>query len=204
MSDEPKKLTRKQIRFAQAYARLPNGALAAREAGIAPKNAARTACRWLNDDRYSHVLAYVDELLADSEAQRKIDHDLLKQRIRHRLQVDQRGYWTEDGKPVNPTQLSQEQAQHIQSYSYSSYRTKDKHGNVVQEGENIAMSLSSDKKAEEMLGRHSGFFRQDEKGDHFGDYLQADQELEGTLSQFDEDFGFLDDEEDAPDDEAAG
>lgn len=200
--DEPKPLTKKQIRFAQSYARTLNGALAAREAGVKPENSARTAHRWLNNDRYAHVLQYVDELLADDAAQRKIDHDLLRQRLRSRLSVDQRDYWDDDGKPVNPRHLSEDMAQHVKSYTYSEFCTFDKEGRTVQEGCNASVNLSSDTKAEELLGRHSGFFTREQASNQFDDYLQADSSLEDMLSELEDEYE--DDEEEAAEEAAGG
>lgn len=177
------KLTQRQIRFAREYARTLNGAASARAAGCSEKSAANTAWRWLNEDKYSHVLAYVDELLADDAAQRKIDHDILRQRLRSRLTCDIRSYYGEDGKPRKPHELTMELAQHLQSYHYSSYQTKGEDGEIVQAGENINITLSSDKKAEELLGRHSGFFKRETMEDPLSDYLQADQELARLLSK---------------------
>ena len=195
-------LNKRQRIFAEQYARHLNGARAAREAGVSPENAARTAHRWLHDKKYSHVLEFVDELLADDAAQRKIDHDILRQRLRSRLNVDQREYWKESGQPKNPTTLPEELAQHVKSYTYSEYTTYGKKGQIVQEGVNASLTLSSDLKAVELLGRHSGFFSNESKGDEFSDYLQADKELEGALAELDDDDELLADFEEAAKDAA--
>lgn len=180
-------LNRRQRVFAEQYARHFNGALAAREAGVAPENAARTAHRWLHDPKYSHVLSFVDELVADAASQRRIDHDILRQRLRSRLTIDQREFWDEKGQPKNPSTLPEEMAQHVKSYTYSEYTTYGKKGQIVQEGVNASLSLSSDSKAIELLGRHSGFFSNESKGDDLADYVQADKELEGALAELEED-----------------
>jgi phage terminase small subunit len=185
-TSETKPLKPRQIIFARAYARTLNASLAAREAGVKPKNAATTGYRWLHKPQYAHVLAYVDELLADDAAQRKIDHDILRQRLRSRLTIDQRELWDEGGQPINPKDLPEELAQHVKSFSSSKYETRDSEGNIVQEGTNSNLHLSSDTKAMELLGRHSGFFSKETQGDQFNDYLQADLELERSLTELDE------------------
>lgn len=78
-------------------------------------------------------------------------------------------------------------AQHVKSYTYSEYTTYGKKGQIVQEGVNASLSLSSDSKAIELLGRHSGFFSNESKGDDLADYVQADKELEGALAELEED-----------------
>ena len=192
------KLTAKQKRFCEEYARCFNGAKAARAAKVSKKSAARTAWRWLNEPKFDHVQEYAHELVADAAAQREFDHQLLLQRLRSRLTIDTRGYWGKDGQPRNPRELGQERAQHVQGYTYSTFRTFGKDGKVVQEGSNASITLTSDKKAEEMLGRHSGFFSRESNGDQFADYLQAESTLETSLSIINEE------ESDADDDSAEG
>lgn len=201
--EQRKLLTKKQIRFSQAYARCLNGARAAREAGVPPGSAARVAHKWLADPKFDHVLEYVNELLADDAAQRQIDWDILRQRLRSRLSIDPRGYWKKNGQPRNPRKMSHERAQHIQGFTFSKFKTYGKDGQVVQEGSNASLTLSSDKKAEEMLGRHSGFFSRESTGDQFNDYLAAEQELASSLSQLSDDDEDGDDDEEGTAEEAA-
>lgn len=202
--EEPQKktLNARQIRFAQAYARTNNGALSARQAGVAPENSAKTAHRWLHDSKYEHVQEYVDELLADDAEQRKIDHDILRQRLRSRLTVDQRAYFRKNGQPLNPKRLDEELAQHVQTYTHSKFRTYSKDGKIVQEGTNATLKLSSDTKAMELLGRHSGFFNRESTADQFNDYLQADSQLEGLLAECTDELD--EDTDEASDEEATG
>ena len=198
-----RELNRRQRVFCEQYARHFNAARAARESGVSPENAARTGYRWLHDPKYSHVLEFVDELVADSASQRRINHDLIIQRLRSRLTVDMREYWDENGQPKNPQNLPEELAQHVKSSTYQKYETLGKKGKVVQQGVNASIALSSDMKAIELLGRHSGFFSNESKGDEFSDYLQADKELEGALAELEEDDELLADFESAAKDAAA-
>jgi len=160
-------------------------------------SAARQAHKWLNDKKYEHVLEYVDELLADDAAQRKIDFDILRQGIRSRLTVDQSEYYDENGKPRSPTELPQEYSQHIQRFTYSEFETLNSEGDVVQSGVNCTVALTSKTKSQELLGRHCGFFSRESIKDQFDDYLQADQELEGTLTQIEDEWEDEDDGETA-------
>lgn len=195
-----KKLTGKQVRFAQAYARCLNGALAAREASVPPDSAARVAFKWL---RLPHVLEYVDELLADDAEQRKVDWDILRQLLRSRCTTDMGVYFKKNGKPRAPGRLPIEARQHVQGFTHSTFETVDKEGNVLQRGTNTTFTATSQLKAAELLGRHSGFFSRETQGNQFNDYLEAESQLAGLLSeQEDEDEDDVDEEGDPLEDEA--
>lgn len=179
---EPRKLTKKQMRFCQEYARWCNAAKAARLAGYSEHTAGQKGWSLLNEPKYAHVAEYVDQLLNDQAAQRQMDHDLLRQRLRSRLVIDMRDYFREDGTCKPPSELTQEQAQHVQSFAVNRYHNESKDG-ALQEGENINLRWTSATKAEDMLARHSGFYTEGDKAiDDLSDYLQAAEALEGRLA----------------------
>lgn len=229
--DQPaKKLTAKQRIFAQEYARTCNGAESARRAGVKPGRAKKSAWKWLNDPAYDHVAEYVDELLADASAQRKIDHDILRQFLRGRLELDTRGYFypakDEQGNPhpragklKDPHDLDWHQAQYLQARNFTEYGTdagedeeteedgEDKpkrRRRQVQSGNSASIKWTDANKAADMLAKSSGFYLKDLGPNEADDkYRQADQELDGLLEELDDDEGESDEEE-ASEEEASG